>query len=144
MKTADFATVFLRIALAAGFLSAVADRLGGWGPYGAPNVGWGDMAHFLPYVAQVNPWFPGSFIPAVAWAANIAEIVLGVLLLVGWNTRLAAFWSGMLLCAFAVGMTAGPGVKSALNASVFAAAGGAFLLATSGRYPFSVDEIGKT
>jgi thiosulfate dehydrogenase (quinone) large subunit len=33
-------TVFLRIALAISFLSAVADRFGLWGAYGQPNVAW--------------------------------------------------------------------------------------------------------
>jgi uncharacterized membrane protein YphA (DoxX/SURF4 family) len=98
------------------------------------------MEHFLLYVAKLNPWFPSVLIPAVGWVATIAEIVLGLLLLMGWQTRWAAKCSGCLLLAFAVGMTAGPGVKSALNASVFAASGGAFLLATSGRYRFSIDQ----
>ena len=31
-------TVYLRIALGAAFLSAVADRVGLWGPFGTPNV----------------------------------------------------------------------------------------------------------
>ena len=34
---------------------AVADRLGLWGPYGRPNVAWGDMEHFLTYVEQAKP-----------------------------------------------------------------------------------------
>lgn len=130
---------FLRLALAAGFLSAVADRLGWWGPYGTPRVAWGDMAHFFPYVAQLNPWFPPAIIPAVGWTATCAEIVLGLMLLVGWQTRRAAWVSGWLLLLFAAGMTAGTGIKSALDASVFAASGGAFLLAASAAYPWSVD-----
>jgi hypothetical protein len=57
-------------------------------------------------------------------------LVLGLWLLVGWQLRRAALLSGWLLLAFAAGMTAGPGVKTAFNASVFAAAAAAFLLAT--------------
>ena len=37
-------------------------------------------------------------------------------------------------------MTAGTGVKTAFDASVFAASGGAFMLATARRYAWSVDE----
>jgi uncharacterized membrane protein YphA (DoxX/SURF4 family) len=132
-------TTFLRLGLAAGFLSAVADRLGIWGPYGRPRVAWGDMPHFLAYVAKLNPWFPSAIIPFVGWLVTIAEIALAVLLLVGWQTRRAARLSGWLLLAFALGMTARTGVKTALDASVFAASGGAFLLATARQYAWSID-----
>ena len=130
MKLPNIQTIFLRVALAAGFLSAVADRLGVWGAHGANNVAWGDMQHFLPYVAKVNPWFPAALIPAVGWASSVVEIVLAAMLLIGWRIRLAALASGFVLLAFAIGMTAGSGIKTALDGSVFAASAGAFLLAT--------------
>jgi len=38
MRNPDFATAFLRAALAAGFFSAVADRFGLWGPPGTPHA----------------------------------------------------------------------------------------------------------
>ena len=100
----------------------------------------GDMQHFLSYVDKLNPWFPSAIIPAVGWASTIGEIALGILLLIGFQTRWAASLSGYLLLAFALGMTAGTGVKTAFDASVFAASGGAFMLATARRYPWSVDE----
>jgi uncharacterized membrane protein YphA (DoxX/SURF4 family) len=137
-------TLFLRFGLAIGFLSSVADRLGLWGPQGrqaARNVGWGDMTHFIPAVAALNPWFPSAWIPFVAWTATIAEIVLGVLLLIGLETRWASRLSGCLLLAFAFGMTAGRGVKFVLDASVLAACGGAFMLATAERYAWSLDAL---
>lgn len=140
MRNQDLQTAFLRAGLAAGFLSAVADRLGLWGSYGNPNVAWGDMGHFLPYVAKLNPWFPAPVIPAVGWIVTIAETVLGILLLIGLQTRWAARLSGWLLLAFALGMTFGTGVKTALDASVFAASGGAFMLATARRFAWSIDE----
>jgi uncharacterized membrane protein YphA (DoxX/SURF4 family) len=141
MHSHDIAIVFARLALAAGFLSAVADRLGVCGPYGTVNVAWGDMEHFLAYTARLNPWFPASFIPFVGWVATIAEVVLALLLLVGWRTRFAAVASGFLMIAFAAGMSAGPGIKTALNASVFAAGAAAFLLAGADRYALSVDAV---
>ncbi len=140
MRDRDLSTVFLRLGLAAGFLSAVADRFGLWGPHGTRNVAWGDMEHFLPYVAKLNPWFPNGLIPAVGWTATIAEIVFGILLLLGFQTRWTARLSGLLLLTFAMSMTATSNVKSALDYSVFAASGGAFLLSTVRRYPWSVDE----
>jgi uncharacterized membrane protein YphA (DoxX/SURF4 family) len=141
MRKEENETAFLRLGLAIGFLSAVADRFGIWGPFGSPTVGWGDMEHFLSYTAKLNPWFPAAVIPAVGWIATIAEIALGILLLIGLQTRWAARLSGWLLLAFALGMSAGTGVKMALNASVFAASGGAFLLAKASRYAWSVDDL---
>lgn len=140
MQNQDLQTAFLRLGLGVGFLSAVADRWGMWGPYGTPAVAWGNMEHFLPYVAKLNPWFPAAVIPAVAWTATIAEVALGIFLLIGLQTRWAARLSGWLLLAFALGMTAGTGIKTAFNASVLAASAGAFMLATARRYAWSVDE----
>ncbi len=134
-------TIYLRVALAAGFLAAVTDRLGLWGPSGTTNVAWGDMQHFFEYAAKLNPWFPKTVIPTVGWFVTIAETTLGVALLLGFRTRMAALLSGWLLFAFATGMTVGTGFKSALNASVFAASAGAFLLAHAPTYPVSLDSF---
>jgi uncharacterized membrane protein YphA (DoxX/SURF4 family) len=122
-------TVYLRLALAAGFLSAVADRFGLWGPPGARNVAWGDFSHFLAYTATLNPWLPAAAIPALGWFVTVAEVGLGVALAAGLWTRPAALLAGVLLLLFALGMTVGTGVKSPLDASVFSASAGAFLLA---------------
>ena len=91
------------------------------------------------YTAKLNPWFPASLIPIVGWSATLAEIVLGALLLIGFQTRWAARLSGWLLLMFGLGITSGTGVKTALDYSVLAAAGGAFMLATARNYPWSVD-----
>ena len=136
-----YATLYLRIALAAAFLTSVADRFGIWGPFGTINVAWGDMAHFTAYTAKLNPWFPNVVIPVVARFVTGVETLLALALLLGFHTRLSAQLSGWLLLAFGIGMTAGTGVKSALNASVLAASAGAFLLATSAEYPFSFDSF---
>jgi uncharacterized membrane protein YphA (DoxX/SURF4 family) len=139
-----YATLYLRIALAAAFLTSVTDRFGIWGPPATMNVAWGDMAHFTAYAAKLNPWFPNAVTPAVAWFVTAAETLLAVTLLLGFHARVAAQLSGWLLLAFAVGMTAATGVKSALNASVFSASAGAFLLTAAESYPFSIDAYWRT
>jgi uncharacterized membrane protein YphA (DoxX/SURF4 family) len=136
-----YGTVYVRVALAIGFLGAVSDRLGLWGPYGTPNVAWGDMQHFLTYAAKLNPWFPQRIIPFVGATVTIIESALGIGLLLGFHTRRAAQLSGWLVLAFGIGMTVGTGLKSALNASVFAVSGGAWLLARARDYPMSVDAL---
>ncbi len=127
-RAVQYSAIFLRLALGAGFLSAVADRFGLWGAPGASGVAWGDFGHFLTYTAQLNPFLPASLIPAVGWVATAAEVILGAALLLGVRLRETAFLSGVLLLAFAFGMILGSGPKAPLDYSVFTAAAGAFLL----------------
>lgn len=133
--------LFLRLALGVTFLSAVSDRFGIWGPAGSPNVAWGDLGRFATYAATLNPWAPASVVPAIVWFVTVAETCLGVALIAGVFTRQSALASGVLLFLFALGMTAGTGVKSALNASVFSASAAAFALAALRDSRWSVDVL---
>ena len=136
-----FTPLFLRLALGVGFLSAVSDRFGLWGPPDAPNVAWGNFARFTEYAAQLNPWAPDAIVPALAWIATTGEIVFGVALIAGLFVRQVALGSGVLLLLFALGMTVGTGLESALNASVYSAAAAAFALSLLGPGGWSVDAI---
>ena len=120
-----------RLALAGGFLSAVADRLGVWGAPGQPGVAWGDWTHFVTYTGRLNWFVPGFVVPAIAFVATVAEVVLAIMLLTGYRFRLAAYASAALLFLFAAAMTAALGVKAPLDYSVFAAAAAALLLGAS-------------
>ena len=124
---------FLRIALAAAYLSAVADRFGFWGPPGTPGVAWGAWQPFLEYASLLNGYAPASVQPALAWTATIAEGILAVGLLVGWRLGWFAAASGVLLSIFGVTMIAALGVKPPLDYSVFTGAAASFLLATHRR-----------
>ncbi len=134
-----YSTVFLRVALGVTFLTAVTDRFGLWGPPGADNVAWGNFENFLAYAALLNPYLPETWIPVLGWVVTVAEAVLGLALITGFQTRRVAASSGALLLAFAFGMTVATGIKAPLDYSVFSAAAGALLLATAGSYPVSVD-----
>lgn len=117
--------LFLRLALAASFLSAVADRLGMWP---AEISAWGNWNSFVEYTAMINPWFPEAAIPALALLATLAEVVFALFLLLGYKTELFARLSGFLLLLFALSMTFSTGIKGAFDYSVFTAAAGAFAL----------------
>ncbi len=138
---AKFSSVYLRLALGISFLSAVADRFGFWGAYGQPNVAWGNYARFVDYTAKLNWFLPAAMIPALASISTAAETLFGLLLVFGWKTRITALLSGVLLTLFALTMTMALGVKAPLDLSVFSAAGGALLLGTGAKFPFSVDEF---
>jgi putative oxidoreductase len=120
---------YLRVALGAAFLSAVADRFGLWGSPGQRNISWGDFQQFIQYTAQVNSFLPASVAPALAWAATASELALGMALLLGVWPRLVAASSAALLALFGLAMAVSLGVKSPLDYSVFSASAGALLLA---------------
>jgi hypothetical protein len=119
----------LRIALAAAFLSAVADRFGIWGPNGAHGVGWGDWSHFVAYTGQLLWFLPSALVNPAAWMATIAEAGLAIALLTGLGSRIVALASAALLASFALTMTVALGVKAPLDYSVFTATAAALLLA---------------
>ena len=140
-KFASYATLLLRIGLGVGFLSAVADRLGLWGAFGQPNVEWGNFSRFLEYTHTLNWYLPAGMILPLGIIATGAEILFGLLLVVGWRTRVAALLSGLLLLTFGVSMTLALGIKAPLNFAVLTGIGGALLLASRESFPFSVDEL---
>jgi uncharacterized membrane protein YphA (DoxX/SURF4 family) len=137
----SFSSVFLRLALGLSFLSAVADRFGWWGAFGHPNVAWGSFDRFVAYTARLNWFLPQAMIPTLAVLSTCVELLVGLLLVVGWQTRLAAACSGIVLITFGLAMTAALGIEAPLSFSVFSAAGGSLLLATCSSFPYSVDEL---
>lgn len=137
----EIVRLFARFALGVSFLSAVADRFGFWGPYGAKNVSWGRFAHFVEYTGAVTSLFPSSLTVLFAWAATVAEILFGILLIAGFKIRMASVLSGLLLLSFAIGMATGLGLKTPLDYSVFSAAAAAFLLAFWEPDRFTLDKL---
>jgi len=117
--------LFLRLAIAIGFLSAVADRFGMWSK---ENSAWGNWDSFLAYTQLLNPWIPNSLIPTMGILATGAEITFAIFLIIGYKTELFAKLSGFLLLIFALSMTFTIGLKSAFDYSVFSASAGAFAL----------------
>ena len=138
---AEFVRLFARFALGASFLSAVADRFGLWGQYGAKNVSWGNFAHFVEYTSKVTSVFPSSLTVSFALVATVAETLFGILLIAGFKIRVVSVLSGLLLLSFAIGMATGLGIKTPFDYSVFSAAGAAFLLAFWEPDRFTLDKL---
>lgn len=139
----EIVRLFARLALGTAFLSAVADRFGLWGPYGAKNVSWGNFANFVKYTAAVMSVFPSSWAVSFAWASTVAETLLGISLIAGFKTRLTSALSGLLLLSFALAMVTGLGIKKPLDYSVFSAAAAGFLLAFWEPDRFTLDNLLK-
>ncbi len=117
--------IYARVALGVAFLSAAADRFGLWGKHSD----WGNFASFEHYTAKVNSFMPAFSIPFLAWAATIAEVVLGIALIAGIWPRWVSLGSALLLALFGTAMAISLGIKSPLDYSVFSASAGAVLLA---------------
>ncbi|GAA4305836.1 DoxX protein [Compostibacter hankyongensis] len=117
--------LFLRLSIAAGFLSAVADRFGIW--YKEVSS-WGNWNAFLEYTQSLNPWFPAAIIPVIGGIATAAETVFALCLIVGYKTELFAKLTGWLLLLFGLAMTFSISIKAPLDYSVFAASAAAFAL----------------
>jgi uncharacterized membrane protein YphA (DoxX/SURF4 family) len=115
--------IALRLSLAAGFLSAVADRFGWWAPLGQGS--WGSMGSFADYAHQLVPFAYGWFLTVIVWAATATEVALGVLLLTGWWPKLVGAATCVLLIVFGVAMAVSLGMQSPLSYSVFSAASAA-------------------
>ena len=136
-KQQDIASALLRLSLAAGFLSAVCSRLGWWG---AHSSGW---TSFVAYTEQVNAFLPPSMAPKLAFISTVLETLFGILLLIGYQTRLAARSSAVLSLLFALAMAVSNGIKDPLDYSVPAFSAGAFLLSTIPTHRWSVDALLK-
>src|SRR5580658_3761524 len=107
LRLEKLGALYARIALGMAFLSAVADRFGLWGKYG----GWRNFANFTEYTAQVNSFMPAFTIAFLAWAATVAELSLGIGLILGFWPRWVAFSAAILLFLFGTAMAISFGIK---------------------------------
>ena len=117
--------LYARLALGCAFLSAVASRFGLWDK----TIDLDHFRGFIHYTAEVNAFLPAAVIPAVAWAATIAETGCGILLIAGSWPRWVSLASALLLAIFGTAMAISFGVKSPMDYSVFSASSAAALLA---------------
>ncbi|WP_312389892.1 DoxX family protein [Chryseobacterium sp.] len=135
-KKVLFPQLFLRLAISVTILSAVADRFGLWGK----NSAWGNWENFEKYTKQLTFFLPESLGTVSAYVATFLEIIIPLMLILGFKTKTAAYGAGFLLLIFALSMTMALGVKAPLDYSVWVGSAGAFLLASQEKYSFSLDD----
>ncbi|MGW1540109.1 hypothetical protein ACWCPM_07555 [Streptomyces sp. NPDC002309] len=136
------ATVVVRLALAAGFLSAVADRWGLWGAQGTDGVAWGTFGAFVDYTGDLAPYLSGWLLDTAAVATTAAELLLGLALFLGLALRWTAWLSAGLLAVFGLSMAFFMNPQAPLSYSVFSAGAAAALLALApqGSLTLTLDE----
>ena len=118
-------------------LGAVGDRFGVLGAPGDPGVSWGDWAHFRAETAELVPW--SSMVPAAAVTATALELVLGALLVVGWQARWTGKLAAGLFAVYLIAMIPGMGFGSLLQFGVPVLIGGCLVASARGRRPVSDD-----
>lgn len=126
------AHTILRFALAAAFLSAVADRFGLWGAPGTEGVVWGSYDEFLSYTHLLLSVLPRAVSDWLGTLATGAELLLSVWLVSGIRARWAGACSAGLLLLFATAMVFAIGPKPVLDYSVLTAFAGSLVLAAEG------------
>jgi len=131
--------LLLRLALGIGFLTTVSDRLGLLGPFGTKNIEWGKWGSFIDYTATLMPFLSRSAVNIMGSIATLAEVIIGIMLVIGFRTRIAAIASCVLTLIFALAMTTFLGIKAPINFGVFPICTASLLLATIPVYEWSID-----
>ena len=120
----------LRVLIGVTFLGSVADRFGLLGAPGAAGVSWGDFDHFVTYTRSVNAFLPASWATVLAVLATVCETVLGLLLVIGFRSRVTAAGSALLLFVFGTAMILSLGVGAQFDYAVAVLAAGAWVMTT--------------
>eukprot|EP01133_Synstelium_polycarpum_P016584 gene16584-19702_t len=121
------AQLFLRLALGISFILPVLDRVGLLGLPGSPNVSWGNWQNFVAYTNTLLPFLNSSMASIMGAIASIAELLFGLLLIIGYKTRLAAFGSFLLTLTFALCMMIFTGYRQPFSYSVYTASAASLL-----------------
>ncbi len=138
-NTFKFPQLYFRLALGAGFLIPVADRLGWLGPAGNNGVSWGNWANFVTYTNALMPFAGRPVADIMGLLATLGEIAIGILFLIGYQVKWAAIAGCLLTLTFAMCMALFLGFKAPFSYSVFADSAGCLLLNTVPVYYWSLD-----
>jgi uncharacterized membrane protein YphA (DoxX/SURF4 family) len=133
--------LLLRLALGVGFLTTVSDRLGLLGPFGTRNVEWGNWSSFIDYTGTLMPFLNRPVVSVMGGIATLLEAVIGILLIVGYKTKIAAIASCVLTLIFGLTMTLFLGIKAPINFAVFIICTASLLLSRIQVYEWSIDAL---
>lgn len=135
--------LLLRLALGITFLTPVSDRLGILGEPGTGNIEWGNWENFLDYTATLMPIFERPLVNFFGVTATVAELLIGVFLIIGFKTKWAARGASLLTLTFIIFMTLSVGIQKPVNYGVFTASAASLLLSFVPYYKWSLDNVLK-
>lgn len=131
--------LFLRIALALGFILPVMDRMGYMGTPGSGKVAWGDWEHFVNYTNTLLPFLNRTLANIMGAGATIAEVIIGICLLFGFRIKLASIGAALITFTFAVCMIGASGIGAPFQYPVFVFTGAALVLSGLDNFKWSLD-----
>ncbi len=133
------AQLLLRLALGIGFLLPVMDRIGWLGAPGATGVAWGNWDNFVAYTHSLVPYVNQATASFLGLTATAGEAIFGIMLIIGYKTRIAAYGSFALTLIFALSMLLFADYRAPFTYSVFVVSFSSLLLAAAPGYPWSID-----
>jgi uncharacterized membrane protein YphA (DoxX/SURF4 family) len=139
-NSSGIAQLFLRMALGIGVILPVTDRLGLRGPFGSPNVSWGDWNHFITYTNTLTPFLNHGLANIMGVIATLLEAIFGICLIIGFKMKQIALGAAILTFIFGLCMTFFIGLNAPFGYPVFVFTGAALVLSGIGHYKWSVDE----
>lgn len=134
------AQLLLRLALGIGFILPVLDRIGWLGAPGEKGVAWGNWENFVAYTHTLVPYVNLTTTSFLGFIATAGEAIFGIMLIVGYKTRFAAYGSFVLTLIFALSMLLFAGYRAPFTYSVFVVSFSSLLLGAAPGYPWSIDE----
>lgn len=138
--THSLAQLLLRLALGIGFLLPVMDRIGWLGAPGATGVAWGNWDNFVGYTHTLVPYVNRSTASILGLIATAGEAIFGIMLIIGFKTRMAAYGSFALTLTFALSMLFFADYRAPFTYSVFVVSFSSLLLAAAPGYRWSIDD----
>ncbi|MEX6687947.1 DoxX family protein [Danxiaibacter flavus] len=134
--------LLLRLAIAVSFLMAVMDRFGLLGPPGS-GTAWGDWKHFVDYTHTLVPFINRPIANIMGIVATIAEIVFGILLIVGYRVKAVALGAAVLTLCFGLCMAVFVSINAPISYPVFVFTGAALVLSGLDHHAWSIDSYIK-
>lgn len=135
--------LLLRCALGITFLTPVSDRLGLLGKAGTGNIEWGNWENFINYTTTLMPFLDRPAVNVMGGIATGSELVIGILLIIGFKTKYAALAASLLTSTFILFMIFSVGIQKPINFGVFTAATASLLLSYIPNYHWSLDSFFK-
>ncbi|ASK29330.1 DoxX family protein [Chryseobacterium sp. T16E-39] len=135
--------LLLRCALGITFLTPVSDRLGLLGAPGTGNIEWGNWENFINYTTTLMPFFDRPMVNVMGTVATLSELLIGILLIIGFKTKYAALGASLLTFTFILFMIFSVGIQKPINFGVFTATTASLLLSFIPTYHWSLDNFLK-
>ena len=139
-NSSGIAQLILRLALGAGFLLPVMDRLGWLGAPGTSGVAWGDWTHFVEYTNTLIPFVTRPLANLMALGATMAELIVGIFLIIGLKIKEVALGAALLTLSFGLCMAIFIRIGAPFAYPVFVFTGAGLVLSGIGQYKWSMDD----